>query len=275
MKFTILGASGFIGRRLASQLTENGHEVARPSRQGLKSLADSDLGHVFYCIGMDDIRRDLRNAVDAHAGCLANILTCNNFASLTYLSTTRLYLGAQNADEEATIQISSNDDNAIFSVMKMAGEQLCFAFNRPTVRVVRLSSVLGFAPNGVSLIPALITSALRRGQIQPTISPNSARDYIAIEDIVAVLPRIALEGKQRCYNIASGMNISLAEIVRIIGSQIPSTCHWQPDAPTVIFPVIDTGRIRAEFSFAPRPVLDALASTCIEFRARLRLPLET
>jgi nucleoside-diphosphate-sugar epimerase len=274
MQFTVLGASGFIGGRLASRLTEIGHQVLTPSRKDLKMLGRHKLGHVFYCIGEDDVTNP-DNAFDAHVAQLASVLRNTDFASLTYLSSTRVYLGAQNANEEAQLQVLPHDNGALFGVMKIAGEQLCFASNNPAVRAVRLSSVIGFAPNGKSLIPTLIKNAFLRGRMHLTISPRSSRDYIAVEDVIDILPRIAVEGKQRCYNVASGVNVRLAEIVRLIGSKFPAEYDWQAKAPTVVFPVIDIGRVRTEFSFSPRPVLDALDFACTEFCRQLQVPLGT
>jgi len=272
MRFTILGASGFVGSRLALRLAKNRHQVLRPSRQDLKSLESRELGHVFYCIGEDDVTGNPYNAFDAHAAQLANVLKGNNFSSLTYLSSTRVYFGAQSAHEESKLQVLPDDNNAIFSVTKIAGEQLCFACKNPAVRVVRLSTVIGFAPKGKSLLPTLIKDAMLRGRMRLTISPESSRDYIAVEDVIEILPRIAVEGKRRCYNVASGINVRLGEIVGLVRAEFPSECDWRPDAPTVVFPLINISRVQSEFSFSPRPVLDALASACIEFRQSLGLP---
>jgi nucleoside-diphosphate-sugar epimerase len=162
-----------------------------------------------------------------------------------------------------------DDDNAIFNGMKIAAEQMCFAHKNPAVRAVRLSNVIGFAPRGVSLIPTLIKDAIERGRMRLTISPRSSRDYIAIDDVLDILPRIALGGKWRCYNLASGLNVSLDEIVNLIRDEIPSVSEWQPNAPTVTYPVIDIDRIRSEFSFTPRSALDALICACSQFRAQL------
>jgi nucleoside-diphosphate-sugar epimerase len=269
MEFTVLGASGFIGGHLASRLVKNGHRVFCASRSDLKSLARQELGHVFYCIGEDDAKNRPLDAFDAHLTHLAATLRHNNFRGLTYLSSTRLYLGAQNGREETQIQLFPDDDNAIFNAMKIAGEQLCFACNNPAVRAVRLSNVIGFAPNGKSLIPTLIRDAFVYGRMRLTISPESSKDYIAVEDVLDILPRIALDGRRRCYNLASGINMTLANVVRLIRTEFPSNCDWQPKAPTILFPVIDTTRIRAEFYFSPRPVMDALLSTCTEFRRHL------
>jgi nucleoside-diphosphate-sugar epimerase len=270
--FTILGASGFLGGQLASRLSAKGHEVLRPSRGELKSLHGHDLGHVFYCLGTDNTKSDPYGAFKSHIGHLAEILRFSTFSSLTYLSSTRIYLGAQYSREDSDLPILRDDENAIFNAMKVAAEQLCLTDKNPTVRAVRLSTVIGFAPRGISLIPALIKDALIEGKMRLTISPQSSRDYIAIDDVLDLLPRIALEGKWRCYNLASGLNISLGEIVGVIERELSSVGEWRPNAPTVIYPIIDIDRIRTEFSFTPNSALHALVCACGAFHAHFRVP---
>jgi nucleoside-diphosphate-sugar epimerase len=268
--FTILGAGGFIGGRLASDLTAKGHEVLRPARAELKLLRGNDLGHVFYCLGTDNSKADPYGAFSSHVAHLAEVLRFSVFSSLTYLSSTRVYLGAQRSREDADLLVLWDDDNAIFNAMKIAAERMCFAYKNSSVRAVRLSNVIGMAPRGMSLIPVLIKNALSGGKMRLTISPQSSRDYIAIDDVLELLPRIALEGKWRCYNLASGRNIGLGEIVGTIERESLSVGEWVPDAPTVVYPIIDVERIRTEFSFTPRPALDALVSACREYRAHCR-----
>jgi nucleoside-diphosphate-sugar epimerase len=270
--FTILGATGFVGGQLASRLSAKGHEVLRPSRGELKSLRGYDLGHVFYCLGTDNTKADAYEGFKSHVGYLAEVLRFSAFSSLTYLSSTRLYLGARFSREDSDLPILRDDDNAIFNAMKIAAEQLCLADKNPAVRAVRLSTVIGFAPHGISLIPMLIKDALSGGKMRLTISPQSSRDYIAIDDVLDLLPRIALEGRWRCYNVASGLNISLGEMVGVIQRELSSIGEWQPNAPTVIYPIINIDRISTEFSFTARSSLEALVSACVDFRAHFKVP---
>jgi len=270
-RFTVLGANGFLGGALAARLAADGHQVFRPTRSELQSLGDRDLGHVFYSLATKDARIDPYGAFETHVAHLAQILRVSFFSSLTYISSTRVYLGAQSSDEASELKILPHDDNAIFNVMKLAGEQLCFADERPVVRVVRLSNLIGFAPDGISLIPILIKDALKKGKMRLTISPQSSKDYVAIEDALDLLPRIALEGRLRCYNLASSRNVSLGEIVRIIQSEIPSVGEWRSHAPTIVFPTIDTNRIREEFAFVARPLRGALISVVSEYRQHVTM----
>jgi nucleoside-diphosphate-sugar epimerase len=267
-KFSILGASGFVGGALASHLADAGHQVFRPERSELGTLSRLQLGHVIYGLGVEDALNNPYDAYEAHVWHLANILRSCRFSSVTYLSSTRLYLGSAFANEDADLQVSPTDVHAIYNVTKIAGEQLCFATKNPAVRVVRLSNIVGFAPNGTSLIPSLIKNAINERKMRLTISPQSSKDYVVMNDVLDLLPRIVSEGRCRCYNVASGVNVSLGDIVEVVAKEFPSACEWRANAPTVTFPRIDIGLVRSEFAFSPRPALDALASVCAQFRCR-------
>jgi nucleoside-diphosphate-sugar epimerase len=265
-RFTVLGASGFIGGALSTRLADAGHEVIRARRNELKSLQGNDLGHVFYSLGVDDAHNNLHGAFEAHIAHLVEVLRHFTYSSVTYLSSTRLYLGAHSSREDADLIIRFDDENAIYNATKIAGERICFTTKHPAVRVVRLSNVIGFAPRGISLIPTLFKNAIKARGISLTISPLSAKDYIALDDVLDLLPRIAVQGTQRCYNMASGINITLGEIVAQIVRAFPSPVEWRADGETVIFPTIDVDRIRSEFSFLPRPPLEALTVAGEQFR---------
>lgn len=271
-QFTVLGASGFIGGTLAARLAEAGHDVYRPSRSELGRLDRRALGHVFYSLGVEHACNDPFGAFEAHVEHLARVLQSCEFSSLTYLSSTRLYLEAPAARETETLRLVPDDPNAIFNATKIIGEQLCIAAKKTAIRVVRLSNVVGFAPNGTSLIPGLVKDAITRGRLSLTISPLSSKDYIAVDDVCDLLPRIALEGQQSCYNVASGFNIELAEIVGLVDREFPTACEWRAGAPTVIFPIVDIDRIRTEFAFQPRPVREALRFTLAQYRRHLAVP---
>jgi nucleoside-diphosphate-sugar epimerase len=237
------------------------------------SLGGRELGHVLYCLGVDDTHENPYGAFEAHVGHLAEVLRWHTFSSLTYLSSTRVYLGSTSSRENAQLSILPDDRDALYNATKITGEQLCFAAANPTVRVVRLSNAIGFAPRGISLIPALIKNAINDKKMRLTISPQSSKDYISVEDVLDLLPRVAMEGKQRCYNIGSGSNVTLGEIVRIIQRETSSgAAEWRSDARTIIFPPIDISRIQTEFSFSARSPTEALTAVCAQFREHFAAP---
>src|SRR5215204_2623584 len=97
--FTILGASGFIGSRLAKRLGALGLEYQGVGRHDV--LPAASLGNVIYCIGLTaDFRSRPFDTVEAHVCKLLHVLRNCEFDLLLYLSSTRLYNARDNSTTE-------------------------------------------------------------------------------------------------------------------------------------------------------------------------------
>lgn len=261
MKFTILGASGFIGSHLRAYLEKTGYECFAPAR-GDASVFGQELGHVIYCIGLTaDFRQRPFDTVRAHVCFLAEVLEKAKFESLLYLSSTRVYAGAASGNEDA--QLMAGD---LYNLSKLAGESLCFASGRANVRVARLSNVFGNDFSSDNFLPSLIRAAVVDGRIILGTALDSAKDYVHIDDVVSVLPKIALAGKQRVYNVASGRNISNRELVEIIRELTGCAAEVAGDAGHVSFPPIQVTRLRQEFGFSSTMLPDRLGELVAGFK---------
>lgn len=263
-RFTVLGGQGFVGHALSQFLHQHGHAVLTPSRQlSVAQLLESLHGHVVYCIGLTaDFRSRPWDTVDAHVGLLRQLLAHGQFESLTYLSSTRVYLGSGAGHEDAALTVLPQLPDQLYNLSKLMGESLCHAAHRPErpVRVVRLSNVVGGDLSSDNFIYALLREALASGQILLNSSLDSAKDYIALSDVTRMLARIASEGQQRCYNLASGQQTRHGDIVSAIARLTGAQVTVADQAPRADFPPIDIHRLRSEFDFTPVPALDGLAS---------------
>ncbi len=254
--FTVLGASGFIGGHLARSLAAAGHEVFAPER-GAPEIFTRPLGHVFYCIGLTaDFRQRPFDTVEAHVCLLAGILRRADFLSLTYLSSTRVYSGSSHGVAGSPLPVEPSSPSDLYNLSKLTGEALCHATGRPSVRVVRLSNVIGPGASD-SFIGSLVREA-RQGRIRLLSHEDSAKDYIHILDIVDLLPQIALHGRLRQYNLAGGSNIRHREWLDLLRKLTGCAIETDPQAPLHTFPPIDTRPLRDEFGFSPRPIADLL-----------------
>lgn len=265
MNYTVLGASGFIGRHLVAALRSAGHEVYAPMR-GDTEILTRKLGHVFYCIGMTaDFRTRPFDTVRSHVSLLADVLEEADFDSLTYLSSTRVYAHGNSGRESDHLVVDVADSSDLYNLTKLTGESLCRSCGRAGVKVVRLSNVLGYDAQSELFLFALIREALS-GHIELRTDPASTKDYILLEDVIALLPRIPVEGREWLYNVASGVDISHREIVERLSAL--THCSWsvRPSSPLSHYPKIDIARIRAEFNFVPRSVLEALPRLVEIFR---------
>jgi nucleoside-diphosphate-sugar epimerase len=264
---TVLGASGFIGSRLANALRRRGFTVATPPRDA--DLADCDLGLVFYCIGLTgDASRRPHDTVVAHVGKVADVLRRSRFDRLVYLSSTRLYLGAQTGRETQTLQIDPGDPGRLFNISKLTGETLVLDSGRG--RIARLSNVYGPDWLSENFLTTIVHAACQDGHVTLRDAADSAKDYVHVDDVVEALTEIGLDGHHPLYNLASGGNVTHGEIAAELQRATGCRIEFGSQPRTVVFPEIDTTRLRADFSFAPRHVLDDMGWLVDECRAWLR-----
>jgi nucleoside-diphosphate-sugar epimerase len=267
MLFTVLGTSGFIGGNLAERLRGAGHDVLAPSRTEIAETCRQPLGHVIYCIGLTaDFRSRPFDTVRAHVSLLSDLLEHGQFASLLYLSSTRVYARAPSTMEDTELPVSSADPSDLYNLSKLMGESLCLHSGRSATRVARLSNVVGFDPGSDNFVQALVREALA-GEIVLQSAPQSSKDYVAMDDVLDLLPRIALGGRSRLYNVAGGRNIRHDELTAELQALTGCAVRTAPDAPVQSFIPIAIGRIRAEFGAEPRPAFDRLPDIIAAHRA--------
>lgn len=260
-QFTVLGASGYIGSRLVVRLCADGHAVWAPER-GDGSILTRPLGHVLYCVGLTgNFRNRPFDTVQAHVGLLAELLQHARFDSLLYLSSTRVYQGADRTDEDAPLTVLPGAPSYLYNLTKLTGESLCHSSCRTGVRIARLSNVVGpgMDPGSGNLIAMLLRDA-HTGHVVLQSAPESAKDYIHIEDVLDLLPRIAIEGQASTYNLASGDQTSHVQWLRWLAAATGCGYAVQPGAPLQSFLPINIERLQTEFGFVARPIFDWLTS---------------
>lgn len=268
--YTILGASGFIGAHVTRALRDRGEDVFSPARNE-ESWWRRDLGNVIDCVGLTaDFRRRPLETVEAHVSFVHRLLREASFSSLLYLSSARIYRGAERGIEEARISVDPASPNDLYDISKIMGEALCLSSGKSDVRVVRLSNVVGPGDRSESFVASLVRDAVHRGAIRLETSLESEKDYVLVEDVARVLPRIAESGRERVYNVAGGRNVSHREIVERIAMLTSCRVEIAPRAPTVRLPEISIARVSNEFGFAPRPVIEDLPAIVQSFRDEAR-----
>jgi nucleoside-diphosphate-sugar epimerase len=184
MSWTVLGASGIIGRRLTAHLRSVGHIVDTPGRND-DNLYRRPLGHVIYAIGLTaDFRQRPYDTVNSHVSVLAELLQQGNFESLLYLSSTRVYARAAGGSEDSPLPVLSQDPSDLYNLSKLMGESLCLQDARAGIRVARLSNVVGGDnAESANFLPSLVREA-RSGRIVLQTAMDSVKDYIHIDDVV-------------------------------------------------------------------------------------------
>ena len=259
--FTVLGAEGFIGRSLVAHLREAGRPVASVGRLQLPDFlaGRQPAGHVLCCIGLTgDFRTRRHDTAEAHVAVPARVLARGGMESFLYLSSTRVYARAELAREDAVLPVQPAVASDLYNITKLAGEALCLSDPCPGFRVARLSNVYGPGMGTDSFLGQVLAEGAARGAVDLRQGMLSAKDYVAIEDVVAALVAIAERGRARLYNVASGANLTHDTIAAALGRAHGWRFTVAEGAPSPRFPRIDVNRLRIEFGAPRRALLDDL-----------------
>lgn len=252
MTVTVLGAGGFIGSHLVRHLRAAGVPCEAPARDDLGWL-ERPLGHVVYAIGLTaDFRTRPLETVEAHVCLLRSLLERGDFDSLTYLSSTRVYSGAAATDEAARLVVEPQVPGDLYNLSKLMGESLCLHGGHPRTRVARLSNIVGLRPDPDIFIDQLLEEGCRTGRVLLRTALSSCKDYLWIDDAVALLARMAQSGLGGIFNVASGEAVSNARIADALARDMGFEVSVAPGAAAWDFMPIDMARTRQAFAFAPR-----------------------
>ena len=249
MNYTVLGSGGFIGSRLVQRLRDSGEEVYAPNR-GDDEIFNRELGLVVYAIGLTaDFRQRPYDTAEAHICYLSKILQNAQFSSLTYLSSTRVYNGADTGQETETLKVMPTAD-VLYNLTKLTGEALCLQSG--CGNVARLSNIVGERASE-SFVSQLIAEA-KTGRIKLRSTVTSAKDYLLVDDAISALVAIASSGEARIYNVASGINISTAEILEALSKRFKFKVDVSEADVAFTFPVIDVASVSKLLSWEPQLV---------------------
>lgn len=263
---TVLGASGFVGRRIADRLRLSGAQVWAPSRAEIaaddyRALTRRPLGRVYYCIGLTaDYAQDPLATFDAHCRVLAKLVREGDFDRIVYLSSTRLYDGGDGRGiEDAALRLSPAESRHLFDLTKALGEHFTLVQSGGRGLVARLSCVYDTTLDATGFLPELLRRLDRERGFDLPSNPQAQRDYVLADDAVTALIAILDCGEPgTIFNVASGENVSNAELVERInaaGWNLRLTGRAEP----VTAPRIDISRLRS-LGVEPRRLGDFLSS---------------
>lgn len=75
-------------------------------------------------------------------------------------------------------------------------------------------------------------------------------------DVLKMLPEVALRGKSRIYNLASGMNTSTSEIAKVLVDETGCGVEFTNEEELRSPDPIDVSLLQAEFSYQPQSVVE-------------------
>ena len=168
--------------------------------------------------------------------------------------------------ENIPIIVQPENKDYLYNLSKLLGESLCHEVNCKTrpIRVVRLSNVIGNDINSDNFVYAILKEALTEGKITINSSLDTAKDYISINDVVELLEKIAINGRQKTYNIASGKQIKHSKIIQKIKEKTGAEYKIESNKNYIKFPKININRIKEEFKYRPSDPLKLLEEIIIK-----------
>ncbi len=248
---TIFGNSGFIGTNLKNFCHKKNIKTFLPKKNQFRFK--KNLGHIIYCIGTGEAKKKPIKAVRSNFEILKEIIENNKFKSLTYLSTTRVYLHNKKTSENDEIFHDLSDESILFSLIKLSAEQLCLNLKNKNIRVIRLTNTYGhYFTKQLYLLPALIRGAKKNKKINITINKNSLKNYLHIDEALPIILAVALRGKSRLYNLAGAKRFKFIDIAKAIQKKIKSKIILSNQKIILNDPIININRIRKEFKFNPK-----------------------
>ncbi len=265
---TVIGAGGFIGRRLVAHLRQRDWDCRAPARDDRAFVRDAALGTVFYCAGLTaDFARRPHDTVQAHVGLLDEVLAHADFDALVYLSSTRLYDGrpgfaGAGVDEDTPLALDPAQPRHLYDLSKALGESLCRQASGGRARVARLSCVYSGADDDADGFLGTLLSRVRAPDRGPMLevdsSAETARDYVHVDDVIEALVAIASRGTQPLYNVAGGSNVTNRELFARLGELAGCELRALRNEPVPCPAPVSIERMRGEFGWRPRALLEHL-----------------
>jgi len=97
---------------------------------------------------------------------------------------------------------------------------------------------------------------------------DSEKDYVYIDDLIELIPKIILSNKFSLYNIASGYNTTSKKIIDEIIRLTDCKIEIAPDAKKFSSSQIDITRIKNEFNFVPTNIIEKIENV-VKFYQKL------
>ncbi len=243
----VIGASGFIGSHLVQMLAEKGTKHLIATGLHDNKLIRDNFPKVTF------IRWDIRKPFSAnktidhikkidwifHLGAITDINYCEKYPDIAYEVNTSSIKNIFELGEKysfnnfvylSTLGVYGNpeylpiDENHpkrpqnIYTKSKLECEELVLDYKRKNngyINIVRSFNAYGPRQNSSMVIPKIITQALKSNNII-LANINTSRDFIYVTDLVEGLISVAYHNKSDIYNLGSGSEIYINELINSI-----------------------------------------------------------
>ena len=306
MKVLVTGGAGFIGSHLVDRLVQEGHEVVvvdnlstgkrrnlnRVARfvkldiqsSGLERVLRNERPHmVMHLAAQMDVRKSVEDPMfDAQVNALGtlNVLQQSikhGVRKVVFSSSGGAIYGEQEIypapESHVTRPLSP------YGVSKLCGEQYLSYYQRVNglqIVSLRYANVYGPRqdPEGEAGVVAIFIQKLLNNE-QAIVNGNGrqTRDFVYVEDVVEANLAAMGQDVQGTYNVGTGEETSINDLLRILVRHTNSTCkevHGPAKGGEQARSVIDSGKLRQELSWESRTELsEGLKLTVDYFRERM------
>jgi UDP-glucose 4-epimerase len=276
----VTGGSGFIGRHVVSELSDDGADVRVVDLQPhpdpdvdivqgdiadpaiLQQAFDDGIDSVVHLAAVTSVLRSLEhpgltystNVAGTHA-----VLEASRAAGVTSLAFASTNAVTGPMEEPAITERATLRPLTPYGATKAAGEMLMSAYTAAygvRCACLRLTNVYGLGMQAKDSIVARLMRAIRTGATFEIYGDGrQVRDYVNVSDVVAAV-RLALSGEawKGPLVIGTGTSLSVLEVVdevrRVTGAEL-SVRHGPAKAGEMPAVIVDPSRARAA-GWSPR-----------------------
>lgn len=266
----VTGASGFVGRALASRLEKAGHivhqflrsrgcDLLRP--ESFLPFVDASIDTVIHCAGLTFVPESWRNPAEFYA---VNTLGTQHVLDFCRTVHARhIYISAYVYGIPRYLPIDEQhpvSPNNPYAHSKWLAEELSRFYATEMgvgTIIMRPFNLYGPGQNGNFLIPSIVKQACCGGEI---VVKDTAprRDYLHISDFVdaCLLALNCRDMPFRIFNVGAGYSLSVLEIVETIARTAGNGIRWHStgDVRNNEIPdtVADCTMIRNVLGWSPR-----------------------
>jgi nucleoside-diphosphate-sugar epimerase len=266
MKSEILvtGATGFLGCRLVVALQSCSYLVRQHSRAdgdiASCSLPMNGVSHVFHLAAktfVPESWRDPRVFYEVNVIGTLNVLEhCRRHQAALTLVSSYVYGHPQRLPIAEDHPIAAYNP---YSHTKILAEDIARFYEQHygvRVVIVRPFNLYGPGQHPSFLIPSIVRQVLDPSAKEVRVKDlRPKRDYLYVEDAVALLAATLRSGVRGTYNAGSGSSVSVAEVARLVnqaaGVDKPIISDEEPRPEEVMDVISDVSRAAAELNWRP------------------------
>ena len=244
-RVVVTGGTGFVGANLVRRLIQDGHQPTLLVRPGFTSwridsirdrisIHEVDVGDAAgLATALDAIRPTWLFHLAAHGAyswetdaaqiTQTNVVGTANLLAAAIGSGAEAFVNAGSSSEygrldHAPMESEPGQPDTPYGVTKAAATALCVAAARThsiRIRTARLYSVYGPFEDPRRFLPSLIVHGAHRS-FPPLVSPQTARDFVHVDDVVEALLLAAQDRSAEpgaIYNIGTGVQTTIGEAV--------------------------------------------------------------